>query len=249
MSGHSHWATTHRQKELDAAKRGNLFSKLARAIIIAVKDGGGSDPDSNFKLRDAIDKARAASMPKENIERAINHAAGGEAIEEVTYEGFGPSGIGVIVQVATDNKNRTAQEIKNLFERGGGSLAGPGSVAFNFESKGFLLLEKMADPQVQMLSLIDLGVDDINEVTDGIEVYVSPDKLGETRKKLEANGFKVKSAELTMEAKSYVTISDPQEIEKAANFLEMMEEHDDVQKVYSNLDIQNNRNIKNQISK
>src|SRR3989344_6041026 len=150
MSGHSKWATIHRSKEVKDAKRGNLFAKMGRAISIAVKAGGGPDPSANFKLRVAIEKARAADMPKENIERAIAKASEGGALEEVTYEGFGPGGIGVIVEAATDNKNRTAQEIKNAFERGGGNLAGPGSVSFNFEQKGFLLVKKTDKPDEQM---------------------------------------------------------------------------------------------------
>jgi YebC/PmpR family DNA-binding regulatory protein len=234
MSGHSHWATTHRQKEVDAAKRGNLFSKLGRGIMLAVKEGG-PNPEGNYKLKDAIEKARAASMPKDNIDRAIGRASGGESIDEVMYEGFGPGGIAVIVRATTDNKNRTAQEIKNLFERGGGNLAGPGAVSFNFENKGYIFIEKNSDPESQMLSLIDLGASDINEVADGIEVYTAFDKLGEVRKKLESAGFKVKEAELTMEPLSTVAASDAKAMEKILAFLETFEDHDDVQRVYSNL--------------
>jgi len=177
MSGHSHYATIKRQKALTDAARGNVFSKHAKAIMIAAK--GGGDPESNFKLRVAIDKARAENMPKDNIERAIAKATSeGGVLTEAVYEGFGPSGVAVIVEAATDNKNRTAQEIKNLFERGGGSLAGPGAVSFNFESKGFLLIKKTSDPDSQMLTIIDMGVEDITDSVDGLEVYVAPDKLG-----------------------------------------------------------------------
>jgi YebC/PmpR family DNA-binding regulatory protein len=240
MSGHSHYATIKRQKEANDAARGKTFSKLAKEIAIAVKTGGGGDPNSNFKLRMVMDKAREVNMPKDNVERAIAHATStAEAIEEVSYEGFGPSGVAVMVVAATDNRNRTAQEIKNIFDRAGGRLGGPGSVSFNFENKGFLLVEKDADPESQMLKLIDLGVEDVNETPDGIEVYVQPDKLSQTKKNLEEAGFKVTSAEISMEAKSYQTISDVKEASKVMSFLDLLNDHDDVQQVYSNADIVN----------
>ncbi len=235
MSGHSHYATIKRQKESKDAAKGNVFSKLARAITIAAK--AGPDPDSNFKLRVEIDRARASNMPKENIERALRSAQDKQDLEEMEYEGFGPGGIAVIVNVATDNKNRTAQEIKNLFERAGGSLAGPGAVSFNFEPKGFMLLEKSSDPESQMLQLIDLGVEDVEEKEDGIEVYTAPDKLGEIRKKLEEAGFVIKETELYMKPKTPLAITDPNTASKAMNFLNLLEEHEDVQKVYTNLNI------------
>ena len=237
MSGHSHYATIHRQKELKDAQKGQIFSKLAKEIAIAVKSGG-PDPNSNFKLRVAMDRAKAANMPKDNVERAISSGSTSAAnLEEATYEGFGPSGIAVMVSAATDNRNRTSQEVKNLFERAGGRLAGPGSVSFNFENKGLLVIEKKAEAETQMLTLIDMGVEDIEETDDGLEVYVSPDKLTETRKKLQDGGFSITSTELFMKPKSLQTISDPSEAKRALNFLESLEEHEDVQKVYANLDI------------
>jgi len=235
MSGHSHYATIKRQKAITDAARGNAFSKMTRAIMIAAK--AGADPTSNFKLRVEIDRARGVNMPKGNIERAIARATtDAQKLEEIAYEGFGPGGIAVIVEAATDNKNRTAQEIKNLFERAGGSLAGPGSVAFNFESKGFLLVKKSNDPQVQMLKMIDLGVEDIVESGDGLEAYVTPEKLGEVKKKLEEEGFEISQTELQMRPKNFQTISDRALSEKAISFLDKIEELDDVQKVYTNLD-------------
>ena len=237
MSGHSHYATIHRQKEAKDAQKGQIFSKLAKEIAIAVKSGG-PDPNGNFKLRVAMDRARAANMPKDNVERAISSGSSSAAnLEEATYEGFGPSGIAVMVSAATDNRNRTSQEVKNLFERAGGRLAGPGSVSFNFENKGLLLVEKTVDPETQMLSLIDMGVEDIEETDDGLEVYVSPDKLTETRKKLQDGGLNITSTELFMKPKSPQTISDPASAKKALSFLESLEEHEDVQMVYTNLDI------------
>ncbi len=239
MSGHSHYATIHRQKEIKDAARGSIFSKLARAITIAVKSGGGPDPDSNFKLRVEMDRAHAANMPKDNIERAIARAteAEGASLEEVTYEGFGPGGIAVIVEATTDNRNRTSQEIKNLFERGGGSLAGPGAVSFNFEPKGLLLVAKSDNPEEQILKLIDLGAEDVEETTDGVEIYVAPNKLSEVRKNLEDAGFTPTTTELIQKPKNLLTVSDSTGAAKALNFLNTLNEHDDVQKVYANLDI------------
>ena len=236
MSGHSHYATIKRQKATNDAAKGNLFSKMARAIMIAAKNG--PDPDMNFRLRFEIDKARAASMPKENIERAIAKATTEAAnLEEITYEGFGPGGFGVMVEVMSDNKNRTAQEIKNVFERGGGTLAGPNAVAFNFESKGFIFVKKSGDPDTQELALIDAGVEDIEDAGDGFEVYVAPEKLSEMHKKLVGGGFEITETELQMKPKNFQTISDAGVAAKALKFLDDMESLEDVQKVFSNLDI------------
>ena len=236
MSGHSHYATIKRQKATNDAAKGNLFSKMARAIMIAAKNG--PDPDMNFRLRFEIDKARAASMPKENIERAIAKATTEAAnLEEITYEGFGPGGFGVMVEVMSDNKNRTAQEIKSVFERGGGTLAGPNAVAFNFESKGFMFVKKSADPDTQELALIDAGVEDIEDSGDGFEVYVAPEKLSEMHKKLIAAGFEINETELQMKPKNFQTITDAGIAAKALKFLDDIEALEDVQKVFSNLDI------------
>ncbi|MGA2910871.1 MAG: YebC/PmpR family DNA-binding transcriptional regulator [Candidatus Microgenomates bacterium] len=236
MSGHSHYATIKRQKATNDAAKGNLFSKMARAIMIAAK--GGPDPDMNFRLRFEIDKARAISMPKENIERAIAKATTEAAnLEEITYEGFGPGGISVMVEVMSDNKNRTAQEIKNVFERGGGTLAGPNAVAFNFESRGFMLVKKAADADAQMLSLIDSGADDIQESDGELEVYVAPGMLAQIHKKITESGFEVTSAELIMKPKIFQEITDPATAGKAIKFIEEIESHDDVQNVFTNLDI------------
>ena len=237
MSGHSHFATIKRQKESKDAARGNIFSKLAKAISIAAKTGGGPDPDSNFKLRVAIDKARGFNMPKDNIERALKQAQGGLDVEEATYEGFGPSGIAVMVEVATDNRNRTGQEIKNIFERAGGRLAGPGAVSFNFESKGQLVVQKEVDTESQMLKLIDLGVEDLEESDDGIEVHVAPEKLSSIRKSLEEAGFIITLTELVQKPKNYQTVLDASSAKKAVGFLDSLSELEDVQKVFANLDV------------
>lgn len=238
MSGHSHYATIHRQKELKDAQKGKIFSKLAKEIVIAVKSGGGIDPNSNFKLRMIMEKAREANMPKDNVDRALSHGQSStENIDESTYEGFGPCGVAIIVTTATDNRNRTGQEIKNLFERAGGSLGGPGSVSFNFENKGFMLAKKEGSPEELMLELIDLGVEDVEETDDGIEVYTLPDKISETRKKLEEAGFSVTGVENYMKPKNLITVSNVADAQKILSFLDVLNDHEDIQKVYANLDV------------
>ncbi len=237
MSGHSHFSTIKRQKEAKDQARGKIFSKMGRAITIAVKTGGGPDPESNYKLRMAVDLARAANMPKDNIERAISKGQGaGKSMEEVVYEGFGPEGIGVIAEVTTDNRNRTAQEMKNLFERSGGNLGGPGSVSFNFQKYGFLFIEKSENTEEQMLKLIDLGIEDMEETSDGIEIYLSPDKLREVRKKLDEAQVPVRSVELIMKPTTLQSVSSGSAA-KVLAFLEKLDEHEDVQNVFTNADI------------
>jgi len=237
MSGHSHYDTIHRQKELNDSKKGKIYSKMSKEIVIAVRTGGGTDPNFNYKLRMVMDKAREYNMPKSNVERAINSGTGEAALDEVTYEGFGPSGISIIIQAATDNRNRTSQEIKNVLERVGGSLTGPGSVSFNFENKGLFLIKKSDNPEEQILKLIDLGIEDIEETDTGIEAYVAPEALREMRKKIEGVGSEVISSELFMKPRTYIVLNQPEAAKKALTLLEILEDLDDVQKVYSNLDI------------
>ena len=232
MSGHSKWATIHRQKEIKDNARGKVFSKFANLITIAAKEGG-PNPDTNFKLRDIIEKAKAANMPKDNIDRAMAKASGGgAAMEEVMYEGFGPNGLPVLIQAVTDNRNRTGQEIKNILERSGGSLAGPGAVAFQFDQVGDILVEKSGNVDEQTLTLIDLGVDDIEETQDGIECYVPPTQLYQKRQEIEAKGLKVLNSEIIMKPKTYQDVSE-QDMEKISVFLEALENQDDVQKVFT----------------
>lgn len=236
MSGHSHFATIRRQKESKDAAKGNIFGKLSKMISIAIKAGGGPNPDMNFKLRVAIEKARQSNMPKDNIDRILKSAAEKESsIEEITYEGFGPFGVCIVVETATDNKNRTAQEIKNIFEKGGGTMGGPNSVLYNFENKGYLLIEKQSDVDTQTLNLIDLGVEDLEVVDDGIEVYTLPDKLKEVSDKIKESNMNVLKMELTLIPKNYAPVSDPAQIEKVERLIENLENHDDVQKVHCNL--------------
>jgi YebC/PmpR family DNA-binding regulatory protein len=238
MSGHSHYATIKRQKESKDAKKGQIFSRLAKEISIAVKTGGGGDIDSNYKLRVAVDRAKAANMPKDNIERAIERSQQStENLEEITYEGFGPSGVSVIVEAATDNRNRTAQEIKNFFERVGGSLGGPGSVSYNFKLFGLIAVEKEKDIENQTLQLIEMGAEDIEESDDAIEIYVSPQKLTQVREQIEDKGFKVTSFDIMKRPKNLQTVNDKENAKKIIKFLDDLEENPDVQNVYANLDV------------
>jgi len=234
VSGHSKWSTIKRQKEANDQAKGKVFSKLVSAILVAVKTGGGADPETNYKLRVAIDTAKAANMPKQNIERAIEKASsGGENLDEVLYEGFGPEGVGVLVEAATDNRNRTSAEIKNIFEKRGGSFGSPGSVSFNFERQGFLLLQKEGDVEAQMLTLMDFDLLDLKESEDGIEVYVPAAELFKMKKKLEESNFKVNTTELIQVPKATLEISGDR-AQKVISLLEALEDHDDVQKVFVN---------------
>lgn len=241
MSGHSKWSTIHRQKEAKDAKRGQLFTKLARAIAVAVQEGGGiSDPDKNFKLRLVVEKARSMNMPKDNIKRAIKRGAGeGEQgrLEPVTYGGYGPSGVAIMIETSTDNKNRTSQEIKNIVEKSGGRLAGPGSVAFQFERAGLITLSKPGDVQEAMLKVIDLGAEDVEEAQDAIEVYTKPGQLEEVKGKLANEGFKVQSFEIFMRPKVTVKVQDEASARKILNLMERIEDHSDVSRVFANFDI------------
>jgi len=238
MSGHSKWATIHRAKEVTDAKRGQVFTKLASAIAIAVREGGGTpDPNSNFKLRLAIEKARQLNMPKENIQRAIERGtggAGGANWEEVVYEGYGPGGVAVVVEAATDNKQRTSQVIKTTFDRGGGSLAGPGAVAFQFEKKGLLTLTKPENIDEATLRIIDMGVEDVEEAPDALEVYTKPEEVDLIKRKLEEAGFEVLNFGQEMKPKTQVEITDKEKAKQILSFIEKFEELDDVQRVSAN---------------
>lgn len=212
-----------------------MFSKIARAITLAARTG--PNPDTNLQLRALVEKARQYNMPKDNIGRAISRAdgAGGKTIENVVYEGYGPGGVAIIVEAVTDNKNRTAQEVKNIFERGGGSLGTPGSVSFQFQHAGQIFVEKKKNPEEQALEIIDLGVEDVEIVEDGIEVHTKPDDLFKTKEKIEQAGMAIKSAELVFKPKILVPTSDSTSGQQALRLLENLDEHDDVQRVYANM--------------
>lgn len=235
MSGHSKWATIHRQKAVKDQARGQVFTKLAKAVTIAAKTGGGPNPDTNYKLRMAIDAARAGNMPKENIERAIGKAtSAGEELYEALYEGFSPGGAGILVEVATDNRNRTGQEIKRLFEDHGGRFAGPGAVSFNFDQRALFFLEKAEDIDTQTLELIDLGALDVVDEEDGLEVYGETTSFSQMRVAIEEKGYKIKNAEVVMVAKNTIELS-PEDLEKTHTLLGELTDHEDVQKVFSNI--------------
>lgn len=233
MSGHSKWATIKRAKAANDAARGKVFSKLARNISIAVKEGGGNSPDSNYRLRVAIDAARAANMPKDNIERAISKGSGGsDGMVEVIYEGFGPGGVGIIIETSTDNKNRTAQEVKNLLERSGGSLGGPNAVSFNFESKGYIRVDNVKLTDDLALLLIDAGVDEYEESEGGIDIYTNPHELFAIRQKIE-NQIKLSVSESSLIKRPLTPMSLSSVDEaKLADLVEKLEELENVDQVF-----------------
>ena len=238
MSGHSKWSTIKHKKEAEDHKKGKVFSKLSKAISVAVKTGGGNDPETNYKLRMAIDAAKQANMPKANVERALSKGESADNLEEVTYEGFGPEGINILIDVATDNRNRTSQEISGILERGGGRLAGPGAVSYNFDQVGYFLIKKEDKVDDQMLKLIDIGADDVEEVEDGIEVYVGSNEYGDYRDKLKEIGQNISSSSVVQKPKVMEKIQDEKKVKKVVEFLEDLEDHDDVQDVYTNADIE-----------
>jgi YebC/PmpR family DNA-binding regulatory protein len=237
MSGHSHFATIKRQKEAKDSAKGKVFSRHAKSIAIAIKAGGNANPDMNARLRFAIDQAKADNMPKTNIDRILARAEDAGSIDEITYEGYGPSGIMVLVETATDNRNRTAQEMKSIFDKNGGNMGGPGSVSFNFEPRGLIVVTKGENAEEQMLQLIDIGAEDIVETDDAFEVYVTQDTIGTMRKALEDAQFPIVSFELMQRPKTYQVVDDPASAKKVLTFLDSLENYDDVQKVHSNVDI------------
>ena len=236
MSGHSKWSTIKRAKAVTDAKRGQAFSKLVHAMTIAAREGG-SDPNANPRLRLLVEQAKEINMPKENVERAIERGAGGEGgivLEEVLFEGYGPGGVAILVEAATDKRNRTTQEIKNIFDKNGGSIGTPGSVVYQFEHRG-LFVVKGASSDETMLKLMDLEIEDIEEVEDGIEVYTKSADLFKIKELIEQNGMSVKSAELTFSPKTPISLEDPAKEQKVLKLIETLDEQDDVQKVYANL--------------
>lgn len=246
MSGHSKWAQIKRQKGVADIKRGQAFTKVAKGITIAVKQGGGvSDPSQNFRLRLAIEKARAINMPKENIERAIERGmgkSGGMGLEESVYEGFGPQGVAVIVEAATDNKQRTTPEIKSVFEKNGGTLATPGAVSYQFEQKGLITVKKGTPPAGRSLDDIflisaDAGAEDIEEAGDEVLIYTKPDQIALVKDILVKNNLAVKDLELIRKPKTTISITDRENADKMLALVEKLEELEDVQKVYANFDI------------
>ncbi len=238
MSGHSHWATIKHKKGAIDARRGKLWSKLSRAIIIAAK-GGGGDPNMNLKLRYAIDKARAVSMPKDNIERAIKRGTGelgGDQLDEITYEGFGPGGIAILVEVLTDNRNRTAGEVRKIFEKGGGNMGSAGCVGYLFERKGLITVSTVGVDEDELMAVVlDAGAEDMRKEGDVYEIVCEPASFSKVQEALLAAKVVVASADLTQLGKTKVEVPDLETAMKAVRLIEALDEHDDVQTVHSNL--------------
>jgi len=240
VAGHSKWAQIKRKKGATDAKRGQLFSKLARAIIVAAREGGPV-PAGNLALQNAIEKAKEASMPKENIERAIARGAGvadgGAAYEKVTDEGCGRAGIAVYVEALTDSRSRTAAEVRHIFSKADGNLAESGAVAWLFERRSVILVEGAADEDELTLAAADGGADDVVREGDSWRVTSSPEALRAVREAVEAAGLAVESAELTMVPKTTVELADEASAEKVLRLMDSLEDNDDVQDVYANFDI------------
>ena len=238
MSGHSKWATTKRKKAVIDAKRGKMFTKLIKEITIAAREGGG-DPEANPRLRLAVDNAKAANMPQDNIERAIKKATGeleGQAYHELTYEGYGPSGIAILVEVATDNKNRTVAEIRHLFSKGGGSMGENGSVAWMFDRKGIILLPQKGKTEDEIMEVIlDAGAEDLHTEEDYFEVQTPLESFEPVRKSLVNKNIDIENASLQWIAKNAISV-EGEDAEKVMKLIESLEDNDDVQNVFSNAD-------------
>ncbi len=238
MSGHNKWSKIKRQKGVEDAKKGQIYTKLTREIILAAREGGG-DLETNFKLRLAVQKAREASMPKDNIERAIERGSGsaeGAVLQELMLEGYGPSGTAILVQTLSDNRNRTVQEVRNVFTRQGGTMGSAGCVAWLFDSKGIISIDASGkDPDDITLQAIDAGADDVKVEDGAIDIYTKPTELELVKKGLEQKKIAASSAELSMIPKTMVEVEEKAAIQ-TLKLLDKLEELDDVQKVYSNVD-------------
>lgn len=241
MSGHSKFANIKHKKEKNDAARGKIFTIIGREIAIAVKEGG-SDPANNSKLRDVIAKAKSNNMPNDTIERGIKKAAGDTTnvnYEQVTYEGYGPSGIALIVKALTDNKNRTAANVRNAFSKGQGSIGTQGCVSYMFDEKGQIIVAKeecgMEADDLMMIAL-DAGADDFSEEEDSFEILTAPESFSEVREALEQEGIVMANAEITMLPQTYVTLTDESDITNIHKILDLLDEDDDVQEVFHNWD-------------
>ncbi len=241
MSGHSKWSSIKHKKGAADAKRGKLFSKLSRALIVAAREGG-PDPAANLALANAIEKARSYSMPKDNIERAIARGSGADAdaesFEQVVYEGYGPNGVAVIVEALTDNRNRTASDVRAAFSKHDGNLGGSGAVAWLFERRGLILVEADGiDEDELTLAAADGGAEDVERDGSSFRVTAEPEALSTVREAIEQAGIAVESSELTMIPKTTVSLEDEGAAKKTLRLIDALEENDDVQEVYSNFDI------------
>ncbi|WFA09612.1 YebC/PmpR family DNA-binding transcriptional regulator [Tissierella sp. Yu-01] len=238
MAGHSKWNNIKNKKGKEDAKRANVFTKLGRYIAVAAKEGG-SDPDYNAALKAAIEKAKAANMPNDNIERAIKKGAGeldGAAYEEIMYEGYGPSGVAVLVSCLTDNRNRTAPDVRHAFDKNGGNLGTSGSVSFMFDRKGIIAIERedsIDEDELTMLA-IDLGAEDFESNENGFEITTSTEDFNSVRDGLSEAGYNFAMAEISYIPQNLVALTGEEDIKKMTKLIDMLEEHDDVQEVYHN---------------
>lgn len=238
MSGHSKWANIKHKKEKSDSQRGKIFTKLGREIAIIVKQGG-PDPEANSKLKDVIAKAKAANMPNENIMRSIKKAAGdvdNESYEEITYEGYGPGGVAVIVEAMTDNRNRTAGDVRHYFDKFGGNLGQSGSVSFMFNKRGVILIEKTdkTDEDTLMMEALDAGAEDFNVEDEYFEILTDPNDFSAVREALEKKGYEFMEADVEMIPTVMTKLTDPKQIEFMDKLIEKLEDMDDVQNVYHN---------------
>ncbi len=244
MSGHSKWANIkHKKGKADAAK-GQIFTKLGRELIVAVKMGGGPNPDANFRLKIAVQKAKAANMPNDNIQRAIQKAAGDQDAnnyEELVYEGYGPGGVAIMMNILTDNRNRTAGDIRHIFSKNGGNMGETGCVSWMFKEKGVLTLERanlaLSEDDLLLLAL-DKGADDVNtDDEEEIEIYTDPANFQSVKEGLEADGLEFSNAEISMIPDTTVEVTDPEQAKYLLRLMDYLDEHDDVQNTYTNFDI------------
>ena len=240
MSGHSKFANMKHKKEKNDAAKGKIFTKIGREIAVAVKEGGGADPANNSRLRDVIAKAKVNNMPNDNIERSIKKAAGdmdANNYERVVYEGYGPNGTAIIVEALTDNKNRTASNVRSAFTKGNGNIGTPGCVSFMFDKKGQILIDReefeMDADELMMLAL-DAGAEDFAEEEDSFEIITDPDSFSEVREKLEEAGIPMMEASVTMIPQTYVELTDETDIKNIQKTLDLLDDDDDVQEVYHN---------------
>ena len=241
MSGHSKWSSIKHKKGAADAKRGKLFSKLSRAIIVAAKEGGG-DPANNLALQNAIEKAKSYSMPKDNIDRAIAKGSGADAdadaFETIVYEGYGPEGVAFIVEALTDNRNRTAADVRHLFAKNGGNLGATGAVAWQFDRRGVVIVPaEGVDDEELLLVAADGGADDLDRDGDVFQVTSAPESLSSVREAIEAAGFSVDSAELMLVPKTTVAVEDEAKARQVMRLIDELEDNDDVQEVFANFDI------------
>jgi YebC/PmpR family DNA-binding regulatory protein len=239
MSGHSKWATIKHQKGAKDKARGKLFAKLIRQVEVAAREGG-ADPDMNPTLRTMFQKARDASVPMDTITKAIKRGTGdleGVIYEQITYEGYGPAGVAVLVEVLTDNRNRTGADVRSLFSRNNGSIAEPGAVAWQFERKGQVLVDRKADEDELMLAALDAGAEDLADDGELWRVTCAPTDLHKVRTAIEEAGFTVDSSDLTMVPQALVALDDAETAKKVLRLIDALDDHDDVQNVHANFDI------------